>query len=200
MGMRSVVQSGAGAAFAVCVPAASDWGGTQGSPSTLYLLAIAHAEAFCGEEDVYGKLCQEACITSADRPYIIEGIVVRLLPLILTTPLPVSKAVTLAAQHLRSRVASAYFEDERNWIGSLISKACLASEVYCMEADGPSGIYVPLGVLGWTGTAASFFDAWTSRRERMDPPAGRYCQWRRRSSPWDGFMPQTLQIQRRVGD
>ena len=200
MRMRSVVQSGAGAAFADCVPAASDSGGTQGSPSTLYLLAIAHAEAFCGEEDVYGKLCQEACITSTDRPYIIEGIVVRLLPLILTTPLPVSKAVTLAAQHLRSRVASAYFEDERNWIGSLISKAGLASEVWCMGADGPSGIYVPLGVLGWTGTAASFFDAWTSRRERMDPPARRYWQWRMRMRPWDVFMAQILQFQCQLRD
>ena len=48
--------------------------GSEASPSEtpqgtdLYLLTIAHAEAFCGAEDVYGKLCEEACVTSTDRP------------------------------------------------------------------------------------------------------------------------------------
>jgi hypothetical protein len=198
--LRSALQSAAGAAFADCVAATSDPGSGVVNPTNLYLLCIAHAEAFCGEEDVYGKLCQEACVTSTDRPYVIEGIVVRLMPLILTTPLPVSSAVTLAAQHLRSRVASAYFEDERNVTGSLISKAGLSSDAWCLGADGPRGICVPLGVLGWTGSAASFFDALTSRRERMDPPARRYWQWRMRMRPWDVFMAQVLQFQCQLRD
>jgi hypothetical protein len=42
-----------------------------------YLISIHHSEAYCGEEDVYGKLCSEACSTSTDRSYIIEGIEVR---------------------------------------------------------------------------------------------------------------------------
>src|SRR5437763_11709652 len=28
-------------------------------PSDLYLITVAHAEGYCGEEDVYGKLCEE---------------------------------------------------------------------------------------------------------------------------------------------
>src|SRR5260370_10707986 len=54
MQLRSLAQSAAGAAFADCVPMASDSGGTLGGPSNLYVLAIAHAESLCGEEDVYG--------------------------------------------------------------------------------------------------------------------------------------------------
>jgi hypothetical protein len=188
----------AGAAFADCVAVTAAPGPDVVAPSNLYLLVIAHAEALCGMEDVYGKLCQEACITSTDRPFAVEGIVARLLPL--TLALPGSKAVTLGAEHLRSRVASAYFEDERNVIGSLISKAGLQSEVWCRGAEGAGGIYVPLGVVGWTGTAASFFDAWTARRERMDTPAKRYWQWRIHMRPWDVFMAQILQFQCQLRD
>lgn len=197
---QSVGATAAGADFADCVAVTAASGPAVVVPSNLYILAIAHAEAFCGSEDVFGKLCQEACITSTDRPYAVEGIVVRLLPLILTTPLPTSKAVTLGTEHLRSRVASAYFEDERNLTGSLISKAGLQSAVWCAGAEGASGIYVPLGVLGWTGTAASFFDSWTARRERMDTPAKRYWQWRIHMRPWDVFMAQILEFQCQLRD
>jgi hypothetical protein len=197
---QSVGAPAAGADFADCVAMTAASGPAVVTPSNLYLLAIAHAEAFCGSEDVFGKLCQEACITSTDRPYAVEGIVVRLLPLTLTTPLPTSTAVTLGAEHLRSRVASAYFEDERNLTGSLVSKAGLQSAVWCAGAEGASGIYVPLGVLGWTGTAASFFDSWTARRERMDTPAKRYWQWRIHMRPWDVFMAQILQFQCQLRD
>jgi hypothetical protein len=197
---QSVGVTTAGADFADCVAITAATGTAVVAPSNLYLLVIAHAEAFCGSEDVFGKLCQEACITSTDRPYAVEGIVVRLLPLTLATPLPTSKAVTLGAEHLRSRVASAYFEDERNLTGSLISKPGLQSTVWCAGAEGAQGIYVPLGVVGWTGTAASFFDSWTGRRERMDTPAKRYWQWRIRMRPWDVFMAQILQFQCQLRD
>jgi len=197
---QSVGAATAGADFADCVVMTAASGPAVVVPSNLYLLVIAHAEALCGSEDVFGKLCQEACITSTDRPFAVEGIVVRLLPLILTTSLPTSKAVTLGAEHLRSRVASAYFEDERNFTGSLISKGGLQSAVWCAGAEGASGIYVPLGVLGWTGTAASFFDSWTARRERMDTPAKRYWQWRIHMRPWDVFMAQILQFQCQLRD
>ena len=166
--LASSPRSAAGPSFADCAEPTTD-DGTLLKPSDLYLLVIAYAETLCGEEDVYGKLCQEACVTSTDRPYAVEGIVVQLIPWALKTALPTSKAATLGIQHLRSRVASAYFQDERNPIGDLISKAGLHSEIWCMGADGLTGNYVPLGIVGWTGSAVAFFDAWTVRRERMNP-------------------------------
>src|SRR5262249_30799694 len=37
-----------------------------------WILYLAHAEAACGNEPVFGKLCEEACITTNDRPYFRE--------------------------------------------------------------------------------------------------------------------------------
>ena len=34
----------------------------------------------CGDEDVFGKLCDDACATSTDRAYLVEGVVVRARP------------------------------------------------------------------------------------------------------------------------
>ena len=164
-------------------------------PGDLYVITIAHAEAFCGEEDVYGKLCEEACLTSTDRPYRVEGLVVRALPLILTTPLAASKAIAISRKHFRSRVASAYFADERARIVSLISKAGLASDTWCFGAEGASGFDVPIAVISRAGLATHFLDPWIARREKMDTPAKRYWQWRMAMRPWDVYLAQILQFQ-----
>ena len=169
-------------------------------PGDLYLITIASAEALCGEEDVFGKLCEEACATSTDRPFLLEGLIVRAIPLILRTPLPASKAVALAGIHLRSRVASAYFEDERQVVASLISKSGLEQETWCLGAAAMSGGSVPIGVIARAGTATIFLDAWIARRERIDAPAKRYWQWRMMMRPWDVFLAQVLQFQCQLHD
>ncbi len=64
-----------------CCEAASDEPGTVADGATFYVIAICHAEALCGEEDVYGKLCAPACAGATARPYTLEGVVVRALPL-----------------------------------------------------------------------------------------------------------------------
>ncbi|MBE0659927.1 MAG: hypothetical protein IH602_19695 [Bryobacteraceae bacterium] len=166
----------------------------------LYVITIAHAEALCGEEDVYGKLCEEACVTSTDRPYRLEGVVVRARPLQLLTPLPASAAVPLNQSHLRSRVASAYFATERLRIAQHISKAGLESGMWCFGAQADSGREVPIGVFGLAGSAVLFLDAWIARRERIDAPAKRYWQWRMRMRPWDVFLAQVLQFQCQLHD
>ena len=56
--------------------------------SDLFVITISLAEALCGEEDVFGNLCEEACVTSTDRPFAVEGVTVRAVPLALQTPLP----------------------------------------------------------------------------------------------------------------
>ncbi len=180
----------AGQTPAVNMPAASN----------LYIITISHAEALCGEEDVFGKLCEEACITGTDRPFAVEGLIVRAIPLSLQTPLPNSKAVPLAQIHLRSRVASAYFEDERRRIASLISKAGLEQMTWCLGADAEGGSGVPIGVIARDGAKTIFLDAWTARRERMDAPAKRYWQWRMMMRPWQVFLGQVLQFQCQLHD
>ncbi|HEV7474758.1 MAG TPA: DUF11 domain-containing protein, partial [Pyrinomonadaceae bacterium] len=166
----------------------------------LYLIVISPADALCGEEDVYGKLCEEACATSTDRPFAVEGLMVRAVPLVLRTPLPSPKVIALTQTHLRSRVASAYFEDERRRVASLISKTGLEQETWCLGADAAGGSGVPIGVIARAGATTVFLDAWIARRERIDTPAKRYWQWRMMMRPWDVFLAQILQFQCQLHD
>lgn len=181
--------------FAECELVTGDAGVTPIPGVGLYLIGISHAEALCGHEDVYGKLCEEACVTSSQRPYRIEGVVLRALPLALQTPLPTSTAVTLSQIHLRSRVASAYFADEALRIGHLISKAGLGSPVWCIGAAAGGCGFVPLGILARSGSATVFLDDWIARRERIDAQPRRYWQWRMMMRPWDVYLAQILQFQ-----
>lgn len=187
--------------FEECVLVAEAPPINNANPSDLYLIVICPAEALCGEEDVYGKLCEEACATSSDRPFAVEGVIVRAVPLVLQTPLPHSKIVPIATKkHLRSRVASAYFEDERQKIASMISKFGLAQQVWCLGADAASGACLPIGVIARAGAATVFLDPWIARRERMDSSPRRYWQWRMMMRPWDVFLAQILQFQCQLRD
>lgn len=163
--------------------------------SDLYLITIAHAEALCGHEDVYGKLCEESCVTSTDRPFRVEGIVVRAVPLTLTTPLGVSSAIAIDRRHLRSRVASAYFADDALRVASLISRAGLAADTWCLDARLDGGPDVPIAVIARSGGSTVFLDAWIARRERIEAPARRYWARRMAMRPWDVYLAQILQFQ-----
>ena len=187
------------AAFAPCAEPPADTA-TPTPTSTWYLITAAHAEALCGEEDVYGALCEQACVTTTDRPYRIEGILLRAHPLLLSTPLPACSAVSLSVAHLRSRLASAYFADEAAGLGDRMSAAHLKSAVWCAGAAAEGGYEVPLGVLVREGASTRFIDQWTARRERIDPPPKRYWQWRIMMRPWDVFLAQILQFQCQLRD
>lgn len=170
------------------------------TPNNIYVIVISPADALCGEEDVYGKLCEEACATSTDRPFAVEGLMVRAIPLVLRTPLPSPKVIALTQTHLRSRVASSYFEDERRRVANLISKAGLEQETWCLGADAAGGSGVPIGVIARSGATTIFLDAWIARRERIDTPSKRYWQWRMMMRPWDVFLAQVLQFQCQLHD
>jgi hypothetical protein len=194
---KAVTGSGA---FSDCTVTAATGSGTVIDAIELYLITVGYAEALCGQEDVFGQLCQDACVTSTDRPYLVEGIVIRAVPLQLQTPLPVSKIVPFGQNHLRSRVASAYFVDERNRIASFISGSGLKADVWCLGADAAAGSVVPIGVIARAGQSTVFLDAWIARRERIDTPARRYWQWRMAMRPWDVFLAQILQFQCQLRD
>jgi len=169
-------------------------------PNSLYVIMISAAEALCGEEDVYGKLCEEACATSTDRPFAVEGLIVRAIPLVLKTLPPNSKSAPPSQMNYRSRVASAYFEDERNVVASLISAEGLKQATWCLGADAGTDGGVPIGVIARAGSATVFLDAWIARRELIDTPARRYWQWRMMMRPWDVFLAQILQFQCQLRD
>ena len=161
-----------------------------------YLICLAYAESRCGQEDVYGHLCGDACATATDRPYIREGVTVRAIPLSVTEQLPDSRAVPFSRIHLRSRLASALFAQEvRLAAGSLISKAGLGEDAWCLGSALGGDDCVPLAVLARSGNTNVFLDAWSVRRERIEAPSRRYWAWRMRMRPWDVFLAQVLQFQ-----
>lgn len=165
-------------------------------PTNLWLIVISHAERLCGNEDVYGKLCEQACISDSARPFWIEGIAIRARPLTLQLPLATSKYFTQQRNHyLRSLVASAYFRDEAARVQSQISGDGLLEGPWCQGADAASGFDVPIAVLARRGASTVFLDAWTARRERMVAPPRRYWAWTMAMRPWDVFLAHVLQFQ-----
>jgi hypothetical protein len=178
--------------FAECVlgPAASapESGGTG-----YYEVTVGPAEALCGNEEVYGKLCEDACVTDSQRPYWREGLVLRLRPI--TLKLPDSLSVALGDAHLRNRVASAYFATEPWLTASLLSAQGLACGIWCNPAMLYARDEVPIGILVREGGATKFIDAWSARRELMDTQARGYWQGRMMMRPWNVFIAQILQFQ-----
>ena len=181
--------------FAVCTsddattPAPTSAGGAE-----YYLITIAHAEEACGDEEVFGKLCDDACATSTDRAYLVEGVVVRARPYRPTTAFATSKVVQLAEKHLRSLLVSAAYADEKLAVPSLISKAGLLAGPWCTGAAAPSGWEVPIAVVGVL-SSSRFVDEWVVRRERMDTPPRRYWAWTMAMRPWEAYLAQILQFQ-----
>jgi len=189
-------KTGAGV-FNDCVEVAAPPPTTVVPVSDIYVIAICSAEALCGQQDVYGVMCQDACVTSTDRPYRLDGIVVRAIPLQLVTPFPTSKAVAIDSNaYLRSKVAHSWFADEVLKHPNAISRDGLLSAVWCVGAGyDHSCCEVPLAVVARAGATTIFLDTWIVRRERIDAPAKRYWQWKMRMRPWDVFLAQILQFQ-----
>jgi hypothetical protein len=160
---------------------------------TLYVLTVAGTEALCGEEERFGQLCEDACATETDRSTVVEGVRLRVRRLSLA--LPVSVTVPFTDRHLRSRVASAYFEQERQAVPSMISGAGLRSPVWCAGAEGIGGDEVPLAVLDRRGGVTRIVDGWIARREITDTTPRRYWAGRMAMRPWDVFLAQVLQFQ-----
>lgn len=162
----------------------------------VYIISIAYAEALCGEEDVYGKICEQACVTDTARPYWVEGVRVRVRPLVLETALKKYASVPFRVQpHLRSRIASAYFADEAARVPNFISGTGLVNGPWCEGAQADDANEVDIAIIARRGSTTLFLDPWVVRRERIEAPARRYWAWRTRMRPWDVFLAQVLQFQ-----
>lgn len=164
----------------------------------LYVITACWAEALCGESDVYGRLCEDACISSTDRPFRLEGVVLRALPLTLGPPS--CNASWLDERHRRSLVASAWFAGERAALGAPMSGTRLRNGPWCFGATAAGGECVQLGVVAVNGGNVLFLDEWTARRERIEMPPLRYWQWQLDMRPKAVFLAQLLQFQCQLRD
>jgi hypothetical protein len=180
-------------AFADCLDGAKPAGVTETNGLAIYEITVGPVEGLCGNEPVYGKLCESACATDTRHPYWREGVVLRLRPVNLQ--LAVSAAVKPALAHLRNRIASAYFAAEPWLTDTLVSGAGLASHVWCEPAMLYGRDEVVIGLLAREGGVTRVLDAWSGRRERMDTQARGYWQGRMSMRPWNVFVAQILQFQ-----
>jgi hypothetical protein len=189
------------AGFAECV---QPRGGGQApvGGARWYVVSVGWAEGLCGNEEVYGRLCEDACTTSTDRPWRMDGLVFRARPIAPRTALATATAVALAERHERSLVASALFADELDDAGSLIFGAGLRSDVWCSGAAAATSRFdeVPLALVGRAGDTTTFLDMWTARRERMETPPRSYWAGRMAMRPWNVFLAQVLQFQCQLAD
>jgi hypothetical protein len=161
----AAIDANGGARFADCQAKPSEGAGDSAG-TDLYEITVGPAERLCGNEEVYGKLCEDACVTDTQRPYWREGLILRLRPI--TLALPVSTAVVFGLVHLRNRIASAYFAAEPWLTAPLLSAQGLRSPVWCNPATLYSRDEVPIGLLAREGGITRVLDAWSARRERMD--------------------------------
>ena len=183
---------GGNADFGNCA-AAPKAGVTQATGFGIYEITVGPVEGLCGNEAVFGKICESACVSDSQRPYWREGVVLRLRPI--TLQLATSSAVTLTTTHLRNRVASAYFAAEPWLTPSALSASGLDSDLWCYPATLYSRDEVVIGLLVRDATATRVIDAWSGRRERMDTQARGYWQGRMAMRPWNVFTAQVLQFQ-----
>jgi hypothetical protein len=180
------------AEFAACLEKQKA-GVTETAALAIYEITVGPVDGLCGNEPVYGKLCETACASDSQHPYWREGVVLRLRPI--TLQLPTSTSVTAALVHLRNRIASAYFKAEPWLTPSALSAAGLASGVWCQPATLYGRDEVVIGLLAREGGVNRVIDAWSGRRERMDTQARGYWQGRMAMRPWNVFVAQILQFQ-----
>jgi hypothetical protein len=179
--------------FAACAATADPAPPVAAGAADLYQITLGPADALCGQADVYGKLCEDACATTSERPYRLDGVVLRAVPL----SLPDARCTLqgLTRRHRRSQVAAAYFADERARLGAEMSGARLLLDLWCLGATAETGSAVPLAVVSVSGGALEWVDEWTARRERMQDPPLRYWQWQTGMRPLAVYWAQVLQFQ-----
>jgi hypothetical protein len=153
------------------------------------------------QEQVFGLLCDDPCAGGEQfRPYIAEGVRVRFRPVSLSLP-------DWSGEQFRSAVASAYFEEERRAMDSLLPTSERAANTHGKLDDEAwstgTGVSddegVPIGLLlrdggNWT------LDAWAARRDRIGSPPERGWEMRTGRRPEDVFLAQVLQFQAQLAD
>lgn len=179
--------------FGPCTIAAAPQGpGTILDATTFYLVTAHHLEAYCGEEDVFGKLCSEACVSSTQRSHVVEGVTFRATPITLELK---QSSLPFTGCHLRNRAASALFALERRALAPLVNDHGVLSPLWCHGASPFAGDGVPLALLGRSGGTTAFLDVWAARRERIDTPPKQYWAARMAMRSTRIYWAQVFQFQ-----
>lgn len=158
----------------------------------IYVIVAMHTEALCGSEEVFGRLCETACVEDSERPYRTEGVLLR------AERHSVSLATTGAAlgqAHERSRVASAWFRSRPGEWPSQICAGGLRSSIWCQPAQRSGALGVPLALVSYRGGQFRFIDSWIVRRERMEASPRHYWNALMAMRPWPTFLAEVLQFQ-----
>jgi hypothetical protein len=167
------------------------------SSSAIVVVELLPGSAPTGDfEQVFGLVCDDPCDGGEQfRPYVAEGVRIRLRPVALSLP-------EWRGEQFRSAVASAYFERERTSQPSLLPTsgrhpephADLGGDTWSTGTDVVDQEGVPIGMLVQVGSHWEF-DAWAARRDRIEPPPERGWAFRTGRRPWDVFLAQVHQFQ-----
>jgi hypothetical protein len=185
-----------GRPLSMTVPFSKDLSDLTAADGRWWVVELVPADEPFGSESVYGALCDDPCAgTDAVRPYVAEVVRVRLRE----RPLDLGDA---ALPERRSRVASAWFEDERRRAGSLLptsdrepaTTADFSPASWEAPTGPPDDEPVAVGILlrlagGWVT------DTWTARRDRIQTPPDTTWRGRLGMRPWAVFIAQVLQFQ-----
>jgi hypothetical protein len=171
-----------------------------GDANSFWVVEIARTTAEFGTEPVYGNPCAEPCSGSALTPWLAEGVKARLrLEKLSTSGRP---------EERRSRIASQYFESERErsdpWLVPATQDTAdepllpIGRRPWTSVAKAPSKAasdsWVPLAVV-WLDDEKLQLDLWTARREIYGRRAEGLWRTRLAMRPWSVFLAQILQFQ-----
>lgn len=185
-----------GAGFGDCALAEAPAAETTSATMPVYLITIAPVPAFCGREDVYGQLCEAACVQGSAANLVISGSILRARPVNLVLP-PVAGSTDL---HLRSRLATAWFRRETATRGGLIPDGGTARSGWCATADIGTAQEIPLALALLRNGAWVALDQWAVRRERMTPAPLGFWQGRLGMRRHEVFLAEVLQFQCQLSD
>lgn len=193
----AATETAAVAAFGECLPVETPAPvAAVNAAQTAYLVTIAPASALCGRLDVYGSLCEAACIQGSAANLVLAGAVLRAYPVLL--PLPAVAGATDA--HLRSLLAAAWFRREAQGRGALLAEGGLRQPGWCGSAERRDGAEIPLAIALLRHDQWIVLDQWTVRRERMTPLPLGVWQGRMGMRRHEVFLAEVLQFQCQLSD
>ncbi|KRF46294.1 hypothetical protein [Terrabacter sp. Soil810] len=167
-------------------------------PSGVYIVALSRQTQLAGNAEVLGRLCDCGCTSSSDRPTTVDGVRIsaRLMPPLTLPPPPAGLADE--SKFLRSRIASAFFDDERDRTWTPMSGQSLSAAGWS-GGESPDadlgGVGLDIGILLWNGSSVAWHDDWIARRDLVETRPRTYWANQVEQRPWAVFIAQVLQFQ-----
>jgi hypothetical protein len=185
--------------FARLVASSDDPAASAGlPPSGAYIVSVSRQPQLAGNAEILGRLCKCGCGTATDRPTAVDGVRISARPLPSLTLPPAPGGFADESRFLRSRIASAYFEDERDRTWTPLSGQALAAATWGFGESPDAGtgtLGLDVGVVFWNGSSVAWYDDWIARRDLMETRPHVHWANQFEQRPWSVFMAQVLQFQ-----